>query len=303
MSELLGAKAKADAALIKDASIETFEADVLQASMTVPVIVDFWAEWCGPCRTLGPVIEKAVQAAKGAVRLVKIDIDQNQMLAAQLRIQSIPTVYAFFQGRPVDGFQGALPESEVKAFIDRLVALVGGNTHGDIADHIDAADALLAEGDVSGAADLYARILEADAENIRALAGLARCHVALGEIDKARGLLDAAPAEKRNDPALAGVRAAIDLAGGAAAGDAGALAEAVRARPEDLSARFDFAGALIASGDMEGASEQLLEIVARDRAWNEEAARKKLLTVFDALGPSHPVTLKGRRRLSSILFS
>lgn len=302
MSEALGAKPKAAAPLIKDATIETFEADVLEASMTTPIIVDFWAEWCGPCRQLGPSLEKAVAAVKGKVRLVKVDIDKNQMLASQLRIQSIPTVYAFYQGRPVDGFQGAIPESQIAAFIERLSALVKDEGQPDISDYFDAADAAFAEGDIAGAAEVYSRILEADPESVRALASLARCHVALKDFTQARALIDMIPADKQNDPAVASVKAAIDLAE-SGEGDIGPLAAKVEAHPNDLDARFELAGALIGAGEMEAAVDQLLEIITRDRVWNEEAARKKLLTVFEALGGAHPVTVKGRRRLSSILFS
>ncbi|MGE0409690.1 MAG: tetratricopeptide repeat protein [Amphiplicatus sp.] len=304
MSEVLNAKGRATAPLIKDASIETFEADVLEASMTAPVIVDFWAEWCGPCKQLAPLLEKAVTAAKGAVRLVKIDIDKNQMLASQLRIQSIPTVYAFYQGRPVDGFQGALPESGVKAFIDRLSQLVAGDGADDLSAHLDAADARAKEGDVAGAAEIYGHILQAEEGNIRALAGLARCHIAMKDFDQARALLDLVPEKDRKDPALAGVAAALDLAAnGGQTGDISELARKVAAHPDDLAARFDLAGAQIGAGAMEEAADELLTIIARDRAWNDDAARKKLLTLFDALGPSHPLTVRGRRRLSSILFS
>lgn len=304
MSDLIGAGASPAPDLIKDASIETFEADVLKASMTTPVVVDFWADWCGPCKQLAPALEKAVKAAKGKVRLVKIDVDKNQMLAAQMRVQSIPTVYAFFEGRPVDGFQGAVAESAIKTFIDRLVGLAGGDSVGDIADHIDAADEAFNAGDIAAAADIYGRIAQAHEGDVRALAGLARCHVALRDFDRARAILDAVPAAKQNDSAVKSVRATIDLASGEGdAGDAAELAARVQRNPGDLSARFDLAGALIGAGDMEAAVEELLTIVERDRQWNEDAARKKLVTIFDALGGAHPLTARARRRLSSILFS
>jgi putative thioredoxin len=306
MTDIIG-RPKQDAAasnLITDASIETFEKDVLKASMEVPVIVDFWAEWCGPCKQLTPRLEKAVKDAKGKVRLVKVDTDKNQMLAAQMRIQSIPTVYAFFQGRPVDAFQGAVPDSEIKAFISRLTALGGGDGPGDIAAHVGAAEDMLAGGDIAGAADLFGRIAEADAGNVRALAGLARCHVALRDFDQARAILAMIPPEKQADAAVAGVKAAIELAAGEkGAGDAAALAAKVERNPADLAARYDLAGALVGAGDMERAVDELLEIIGRNRDWNEGAARKKLLTIFDALGPAHALTASGRRRLSSLLFS
>ncbi|MEO1241420.1 MAG: thioredoxin [Pseudomonadota bacterium] len=292
--------------IIKDASVETFEADVLTASMSAPVVVDFWADWCGPCKQIAPVLEKAVMAAGGKVRLVKVDIDKNQMLASQLRIQSIPTVYAFFQGRPVDGFQGAVPESEIKAFIDRLTQLAGEAAGPDegIEDYLNAGDAALDEGDIAAAAQLFGQVAQAEAGNIRALAGLARCHLATGDIEQAKQTLELAPPDKRNDPLLASVEASIALADGAPqGGDISALKAAADADPSNLQAQFDLAGALIGSGAMEPAMDALLAIIERDREWNEEAARKKLLTLFDALGPAHPATARGRRRLSSVLFS
>ena len=306
MSEILGAAQGASPDLIKDASIETFEQDVLAASMTTPVIVDFWAEWCGPCKQLAPALEKAVTAAKGKVRLVKVDIDKNQMLASQLRIQSIPTVYAFFQGRPVDGFQGAVPESEIKAFIDRLVQTAGavGVQDNTLADYVEAGDAAFEAGDLAAAAQFYAQAAQDDPANLKAIAGLARCHLALGEPDKARRVLDHVPADKQGDAALASVKASLSLAeSNPGGGDVAALQAQVEGDPENLAARFDLACAHLGAGAMEPAIDALLEIIGRERDWNEEAARKKLLTVFEALGPAHPATLRGRRRLSSILFS
>lgn len=297
--------------LIKDATIETFEKDVLEASMAAPVIVDFWATWCGPCKQLTPVLEKAVTAAGGAVRLVKIDIDKNQMLAQQLRIQSVPTVYGFFQGRPVDGFQGAVPESEIKAFIDRLTALTGdapAQGTANLDEALEMASAAFESGDVPGAAQVYAQAAQAaepeSAQQVTALAGLARCYVALKDIDQARQVFASIPEDQHGDPAVAAVKAALDLAdGSAASGEEAALAAKVEAHPDDLDARFELANAHIAAGAMEPALDQLLAITERERDWNEEAARQKILTVFEALGPTHPATVRGRRRLSSILFS
>ena len=316
MSDILGVSgaATATADLIKDTTIETFEKDVLEASMTGPVIVDFWAPWCGPCKQLTPVLEKAVTAAGGLVKLVKIDIDKNQMLASQLRIQSVPTVYGFLQGRPIDGFQGAVPESEINAFIDRLTQAaqgLGGGQPGagaSLDDVLDAAEAAFETGDVASAADAFGQVAQAsesgDAANIRALAGLARCHVSLRDFDQARQVFDLIPEDKRSDASVAGVKAALDLAEAeSGAGDVAMLEARVAGAPDDLEGRFELAGAYIAAGDMEKALDQLLSITEKDREWNEEAARKKILTVFDALGGGHPVTVRGRRRLSSILFA
>ena len=297
-------------AVIKDSSIETFGEDVIVASRSRPVIVDFWAPWCGPCKQLAPALEAAVTAAGGAVALVKVNIDENQMLAQQMQIQSIPAVLAFVGGQPVDGFMGAVPDSQVKEFVQRLVDAAGGAvdpnggpSEADIEAALDHADGAFEAGDIAGAMQVYAQVAQHVEGDPRALAGLARCHLSQGAVEEARQFIELVPEDKRSDQAVASVLAALELAG---SGDAGGKSEAaakVAANPDDLDARFALAEAELASGAMEPAVDQLLEIVARDREWNEDAARKKLVTVFDALGPKDPLTLKARRRLSSILFA
>jgi putative thioredoxin len=284
--------------LIKDTTDATFVADVVEASKTTPVIVDFWATWCGPCRQLGPALEKAVTAARGAVKLVKVDIDKNPAYAGQLRVQSIPAVFAFVDGRPVDGFMGALPDSQVKAFVDRLAKKGGGNPVDNL---LDMARESLELGDMGGAAQAYAQVLQADPKNAKAIGGLARLYQHAGDLERAREILEMAPPDAK-DPDIEGVRAALALAQDAPSETAG-LERRLAADPDDHEARFELAKALAGSGRMMEAADQLLEIVQRDRDWNEQAARKQLLTIFDAAGPTSDVARQGRRKLSSILFS
>ncbi len=292
----------ADDALVKDISEETFVQDVIEASKEVPIIVDFWAPWCGPCKTLGPALEAAVKAAGGKVRMIKVNVDENQQVAAQLRVQSIPTVYAFKDGQPVDGFQGALPPSEVQRFVDKIAAL--GARSGPMAEALAAAAEMLEAGAAADAAQTYAAILEEDASIPEAHAGLARAHLALDELDKAEAVLDAAPADAQTSPEVEAVRAQIKLARQAAeAGPIDDLRSKVAANPDDLQARFDLAVALNAAGDVQGAVDELLEIFRRDREWNDGAAKKQLFTIFDSLKPDDPIVLNGRRKLSSLIFA
>ncbi len=302
MLEFGGPKARGDGAPpVKDGSEASFMADVIETSREVPVIVDFWATWCGPCKTLGPVLEAAVKAMRGKVRMVKIDVDRNQRIAAQLRIQSIPTVYAFWKGQPVDGFQGALPASEVKAFVERVAALAGD---GGLAEAVAAAEEMLAQGAAVDAAETFAAILAEAPDHAGAYAGLARAYLALGEADKAEAFLKAAPPAVAKSVELDAVRAQIELARQAAkAGPADKLRAAVAANPDDHQARFDLALALHASGKVEAAVDELLELFRRDREWNNGAAKSQLMTIFEALKPTDPVALKGRRRLSSMIFA
>ncbi|MBC7768907.1 MAG: co-chaperone YbbN [Phycisphaerales bacterium] len=298
MTILEGGAASSD--LVTEGSDQGFMADVVEASRAQPVIVDFWAPWCGPCRQLGPPLEKAVRAAAGKVKLVKINIDENPGVAGQLGVRSIPAVYAFDQGRPVDGFMGVIPESQIKLFVDRL----GG------ADMEEAIEPLLEQaaesvklGDVGGAAQGFMAVLQLDPTNTKAIAGMARIALSSGNAEEAREILDMTPPEKANDPEIAGVRAALELAAKGDAGDSDELATKVNANPGDLQARFEYAEALSARGDLEAASDQLLAIIANDRDWNEGAARAQLLKVFEAAGPMSETTKQGRRKLSAILFS
>lgn len=284
--------------LIKDGTDASFMADVIEASKTQPVIVDFWATWCGPCRQLTPALEKAVTALKGAVRLVKIDVDKNPAYAGQLRVQSIPTVYAFVNGQPVDGFQGAQPESEIKAFLNRLI---GPPPASEVDELLAQAKESFELGDFGGAAQGYAEALRMDRENVKAIGGLARVYLAGGQLEEAEALVAMVPADAK-DADLDAARAALVLAQAGSA-ETAPFEQALATDPDDHQARFDLAGALAGQGDFEGAADHLLQIIERDRAWNEEAARKQLLVVFEAAGPMSEVARQGRRRLSSILFS
>jgi putative thioredoxin len=290
--------------LIKDGSEATFMEDVIQASQEAPVIVDFWAPWCGPCKTLGPALEKAVTEAKGAVKMVKIDVDQNQSIAGQLQIQSIPTVYAFYQGKPVDAFQGALPGSEIKAFIDKLVALSGGDAGGGLADALEAAEAMLEEGAAVDAAQTFAAILGEDATSAAAYGGLIRANLAAGEVDQAQMLIDNAPEDIAATPEFETAKAQMDLSKQAEQAGPVAELEAALAKDEnDHQARLDLAIAQHANGNAEAAIDQLLELFRRDREWNDGAAKTQLFTVFDALKADDPIVLAGRRKLSSMIFA
>jgi len=298
----------APADLIKDSDQTKFAKDVLEASRTVPVIVDFWAPWCGPCKTLQPIIEKVVKAAKGAVKLVEINIDQNQMLAQQLRIQSIPAVYAFFGGRPVDGFMGAVPESQVKQFVDRLIQAAGGagpeGAADELAELLDHAKAAVAQNDFALATRIYNEILGVEPENVAALAGLARCHLQAGNADQAKSVLARVPAKDKTNADVVAVQAAVDLAEQAkAAGPLGELKAKAAADPKDFQARLDLALAYWAGDQRQEAIDELLAMIKADRKWNEEAARAQLLKFFEALGFTDPLAVDGRKRLSTILFS
>lgn len=291
--------------LIKDATEATFMTDVVEVSNTVPVVVDFWAPWCGPCKTLGPQLEQAVTAAKGKVRMVKVNVDENQQIAAQLRIQSIPTVYAFWQGQPVDGFQGAVAQSEIKTFIDKLAALRGGSDEADgLAEALEAAEAMLTEGAAVDAAQTFAAILGEEPNNAAAYGGLVRAHLAMDDVDQAEAILNGAPAEISKAPELEAAHAQLQLARQAA--DAGPVADlraAVDADPDNLQARFDLATALHASGQIQEAVDELLDLFGRDREWNDGAAKAQLFTIFDALKAQDPIALNGRRKLSSMIFA
>ena len=304
MIELGQTPAPSGEGLVSDVTEASFMADVVEASQTIPVIVDFWAPWCGPCKTLGPQLENAVIAAKGAVKMAKVNVDENQGIAGQLRVQSIPTVYAFWQGQPIDGFQGAVPESEVKAFVDRVVAAGGGAAGGGLDEAVEAAEEMLTDGQAEDAAQTFQAILGEDPAHAGAYGGLVRALLALDNLDEAEATLNGAPAEIAETPELEAAFAQLELAKQAQnAGPLGDLQAALEADPNNHQARLDYAQALYAGGQAEAAVDELLDLFGRDRDWNDGAAKAQLFTIFDALKPNDPIVLNGRRKLSSMIFA
>ena len=293
-----------DGSIIKEVSEATFMQDVVEASKEKPVIVDFWAPWCGPCKTLGPQLEAAVKAANGAVTMVKVNVDDNQMIAGQMQVQSIPTVFAFSNGQPVDGFQGAVSSSEIKAFVDRVVAAGGGEAESGLESAVASAEQMLSDGDFEGAIETFSAILEEDPSNLKSYVGLIKSHIAANDLDQAEAILNGAPLEISQSPEIETVHAQIELAKQARdAGPINDLALLVEEKPDDNEARFKLAQALHGAGQVENAVEQLLELFRRDREWNDGAAKSQLFIIFEALEPNNEIVLNGRRKLSSLIFA
>lgn len=301
---MLGFEQNTDGSLVKEVSEATFMQDVVEASKERPVIVDFWAPWCGPCKTLGPQLEEAVKAAKGAVTMAKVNVDENQAIAGQMQVQSIPTVFAFSNGQPVDGFQGAVSASEIKAFVDRVVAANGGEVESGLDSAVASAEQMLDDGDFEPAIETFSAILEEDANNIKSYIGLIKCHIAAGDLDQAEAILNGIPLEISQSPEIEAVHAQIELAKQARdAGPINELALLVEKNPDDNDARFKLAQALHGAGQVEDAVDQLLELFKRDREWNDGAAKAQLFTIFEALEPNNEIVLNGRRKLSSLIFA
>jgi len=301
---MLGFEQNKDVSVIKDVSEATFMQDVVEASKEKPVIVDFWAPWCGPCKTLGPQLEEAVKAANGAVTMAKVNVDENQMIAGQMQVQSIPTVFAFANGQPVDGFQGAVSGSEIKAFVDRVVAANGGEVENGLDSAIKSAEQMLIEGDFEAAIETFSAILEEDSANLKSYVGLIKSHLALDDLDQAEAILNGVPIEISQNPEFESVHAQIELAKQAReAGPINDLVFLVEQKPDDHDARFKLAQALHGAGQIEEAVDQLLELFKRDREWNDGAAKSQLLTIFEALEPNNAIVLSGRRQLSSMIFA
>jgi putative thioredoxin len=301
---MLGFEQNTDGSLVKEVSEATFMQDVVEASKERPVIVDFWAPWCGPCKTLGPQLEEAVKAANGAVTMAKVNVDENQAIAGQMQVQSIPTVFAFSNGQPVDGFQGAVSASEIKAFVDRVVAANGGEVESGLDSAVASAEQMLDDGDFEAAIETFSAILEEDANNIKSCIGLIKCHIALGDLDQAEAILNGIPLEISQSPEIEAVHAQIELAKQAQdAGPINELALLVEKNPDDNDARFKLAQALHGAGQVEDAVDQLLELFKRDREWNDGAAKAQLFTIFEALEPNNEIVLNGRRKLSSLIFA
>ena len=301
---MLGFEQNTDGSLVKEVSEATFMQDVVEASKERPVIVDFWAPWCGPCKTLGPQLEEAVKAANGAVTMAKVNVDENQAIAGQMQVQSIPTVFAFSNGQPVDGFQGAVSASEIKAFVDRVVAANGGEVESGLDSAVASAEQMLDDGEFEAAIETFSAILEEDANNINSYIGLIKCHIAAGDLDQAEAILNGIPLEISQSPEIEAVHAQIELAKQARdAGPINELALLVEKNPDDNDARFKLAQALHGAGQVEDAVDQLLELFKRDREWNDGAAKAQLFTIFEALEPNNEIVLNGRRKLSSLIFA
>ena len=290
--------------LVKDVSEDNFMKDVVEASREKPVIVDFWAPWCGPCKTLGPQLEDAVKSANGAVIMAKVNVDENQMIAGQMQVQSIPTVFAFVNGQPVDGFQGAVSASEIKDFVGRVVSSHGGANDSGLESAVASAEQMLDEGDLEAAIETFSAILQEDASNLKSYIGLIKSHIALDDLEQAEAILNGMPLELSKSAEVESVHAQIELAKQALnAGPINDLAQLVQQEADDHDSRFKFAQALHAAGQIQEAVDQLLELFRRDREWNDGAAKSQLFVIFDALEPNDPIVLNGRRKLSSLIFA